>query len=122
MARTCSNDESILYADDKVLVYVGKSLEMLTEHVNSRLREIYEYCNCKKLSLNPAKSEFMTVTNKIKVNRPQLFIGTDPIKEVDRFEYLGFHGDTQLKFNVQIDHLKGKLSQLCGVLFRPSKL
>ena len=67
----CSNDESILYADDTALVYVGASLEMLTEHVNSRLREIFEWCNCNKLSLNSAKSEFMIVTNKIVVNRPQ---------------------------------------------------
>ena len=117
----CSNDESILYADDTVLVYVGTSLEMLTEHVNSRLREIFEWCNCNKLSLNPAKSEFMIVTNKIVVNRPQLFIGTDPIKEVDSFKYLGIHVDTRLKFHAQINHLKGKLSQLCGVSFRLSK-
>ena len=29
----CSNDESILYADDTVLVYVGTTLEKLTDHV-----------------------------------------------------------------------------------------
>ena len=63
-ARMCSNDESILYADDTVLVYVGKSLEMLAEHVLSRLREIFELCNCNKLFLNPTKSNFMTVSNK----------------------------------------------------------
>ena len=101
-----------------MLVNVGTSLEMLTEIVNSRLREIFERCNCNKLSLNPTKSEFMIVTNKIVVNRPQLFIGTDPIKEVDSFKYLGIHVDTRLKFNVQIKHVKGKLSQLCGASFR----
>ena len=42
---------------------------------------------------------------------PQLFIGTDPIKEVDSLKYLGIHVDTRVKFNVQINHLKGKLSQ-----------
>ena len=50
-----------------------------------------------------------------------MFIGTDPIKEIDWFKYLGTHVDTQLKFNVQINHSKGKLSQLCGVSFRLSK-
>ena len=53
---------------------------MLTEHVYSRLREIFEWSYCNKLSLNPAKSEFLIVTNKIVVNRPQLFIGTDQTK------------------------------------------
>ena len=66
----CSNDESILHADDTVLVFVGTSLEMLTEHLTSRLREILEWCNCNKLSFNPAKSELKSVTNKIVVNRP----------------------------------------------------
>ena len=99
-ASMCSRDESILYADDTMLVYVGTFLEMLTEHVNSRLREIFECCNCNKLSLYPAKSEFMIVTKKTVVNRPQLFIGTDPIKEVDSFKCLGIHVDTRLKFNV----------------------
>ena len=116
----CSNDESILYAEDTVLVYVGTSLEMLTEHVKSRLREILQWCNCNKLSLNPGNSEFMTVTNKIEVNRPQLFICTDPIMKVVSFKYLGIHVDTRLNFNVQINHLKCKLCQLCGVSFRLS--
>ena len=71
--------------------------------------------------MNEAKTESITVTNKIVVNRPQMFIGTDPIKEVDSFKYLGIHVDTRLNVNVQINHLKSKLSQLCGVLFRLSK-
>ena len=54
----------------------------------------------------------MTETNKIVVKRLQLFIGTDLNKEVDSFKYLGIHVDTRLKFNVQINHLKVKLSQL----------
>ena len=53
----------------------------------------------------------MNVTNKIVVNSPQ-FIGTDPIKEVDSFKYFGIHADTRLKFIVQINHLKCKLSKL----------
>ena len=63
----------------------------------------------------------MIVTNKIVVNRPQVFGGTDPIREVDSFKYLGTHVDTRLKFNVQINTLKGKLSQICGVSFRLSE-
>ena len=102
-ARLCFNDASILYADDTVLVFVGTSLEMLNEHLNSWLREIFEWCNCNKLSFNPAKSEFMIVSNKIVVSRPKLFIGTDVLEEVDSFKYLGVHVGTRPKFNVQIN-------------------
>ena len=34
--------ESILNADDTVLVYVGTNLEELTDHVNIRLRNILD--------------------------------------------------------------------------------
>ena len=64
----------------------------------------------------------MTVTNKIVVNFLQLFNGTDPIKEVDSFKHLGVYVDTPLEFNVQINHLKGELSQLCEVSFRLCKI
>ena len=110
-ACMCSNDENILYAVDTVLEYVGICLEILTEHANNRLREIFEWCSCDK----------MTVINTIVVFRPQLLIGTDHIKENDSFKYLGIHVDTRLKFKVRINHLKSKLSQLCGVSFRLSK-
>ena len=63
----------------------------------------------------------MAVTNKVVVNRLQIFIGADPINEVDSLKYLGIHVETRLKFSVQIIPLKSKLNQLCGVSFRLSK-
>ena len=41
-ASMCSRDEKKLYADHTVLVFVGTSLEELTEHVNNRLRNVSE--------------------------------------------------------------------------------
>ena len=81
---------------------------------------MFEWYNCEKLSFNPTKSEFMIVTNKVVVKRPELLIGTYPIKEVDSFKYFGIHVDTRVTFNVQTNRLKGRLSQLCGVSFRMS--
>ena len=37
-ARMCSDEESILCAEDTVLVYVRTTLDELTDHINSRLR------------------------------------------------------------------------------------
>ena len=117
----CSNDESILYADDTVLVYLATNLEELTNHVNNRLRNILYWCNCNNLSLNPLKSELMVVTNKRIETHPQFCTGADQLKEVKSFKYLGFYLNTQLKHNAQIKHLKSKLSHVCGVSFRLSK-
>ena len=84
----CPGDESILYADDTCLVYVGDSLEELTNRANMRLTQIYEWCNFNKLSVNPSKSEFMLVTNKMVNSTPQLFIGGSEIKKVNCFKYI----------------------------------
>ena len=65
----------------------------------NRLRNILDWCNCNKLLLNRLKSELMVVTNKRIENRPQLFIGSDQIKEVKSFKNLGIYIDTQLKYN-----------------------
>ena len=92
MTKVC-----ILYADDTVLVYAGINLEELTDHGNSRLRNILDWCNCNKSSLNPLKSEFLVVTNKRTETRTQLFIGADQIEEVKNLKYLGIYIDTQLK-------------------------
>ena len=74
LASMCFRDGSILYADDTVLLFVAKSLEELTDHVDNRLRSILEWYNHNKLSLNPSKSGFMVATNKRLIDRPQLLI------------------------------------------------
>ena len=77
-----------------------------------------EWCNWNKLSLNPEKSEFLIVTNRDLVFEPQLYIGTDPIRRVQVFKYLGVYLDSKLKFGTQFDRVYTRLSQLCGVTYR----
>ena len=103
-------------------MHVGTNLKEFTHHLNNRLRSILDWCHCNKLPLNPLKSDFLVVANKRIETRPQLFIGVDQINEVKSFKYLGYYIDIHLKYNAQIKHLKTKLSQLCGVSFRLSKL
>ena len=64
---------------------VGTNLEELTDHVNSRLRNILDWCTCTKLTINPLKSELMIVTNNRLETRPQLFFGKVLIIEVKSF-------------------------------------
>ena len=80
-------DESILYADGIVHVFVGTSLEEVTDHVNNRLN-------------SNQKSDFTIVTNKRLKAQLHLFIGSDLIKKITSFKYLGVHIDTRLKYNV----------------------
>ena len=79
--KLCSNDNSVLYADDTSLVYVDDDILTLLHHVNSRLSIIYDWCNFNKLSLNPTKSEFMILTNKMIISSPD--IGQSALKRVN---------------------------------------
>ena len=83
---------------------------------------IWEMFKCNKLLLHPSKSEFVVVTIKRLIAWPILFIGSDLIKEVSSFKYLGVYDDVRLKYNVQVQYIKIKLSELCEVLFSLSKL
>ena len=119
--RLNEGDDTILYADDTCLVFVGIDISELFTHVNNRLGSINVWCSYNKLSINPAKSEYMVVSNRTFNPSSALVIGTEPVKRVDCFKYLGMHVDRSLKFNTQVDALKAKLSQLCGIAYRLRK-
>ena len=59
--RFCNDSKP--YVDDTVLVFTGNSLGELTDKVNSKLLEVYEWCNYNKLYLRANKSELILVTN-----------------------------------------------------------
>lgn len=84
----CYRSKCILCADETVLDPVGTTLEGLTDHVNSRLSNKSEWCNCNKVSLYTLKLELMFVTNWMLVAWPQILIGSDLTKDVNSFKYL----------------------------------
>ena len=87
-ARIYFIDESILYVDETVPVYLGTSLEEPTNHVNSRLRIKLDCCERNKISLNPTKSEFMIVTNKRLLACPKCLWAPDLFKEAINFKFI----------------------------------
>ena len=114
--RICN--DSTLYADDRALVFTGNSLGDLTDRVNSKLQEVYEWCNYNKLCLNANESEFILVTNKKVLNIPRLSIGGNFISQANCVKYLGVHIDEKMKFSVQLANLKARLSRICNASYR----
>ena len=112
------NDESVMYADDTALVYVGKELTDLQNHVNDMLLKVVDWCRFNKMALNPSKCEFMLFTNKHVLNEPVIRLGNDVLQRTYSFKYLGVHIDEKLKFNNQVSYIKSRLSQLCGITYR----
>ena len=55
--------------------------------------------------VEPNKIRNIVVTNKILIAQPQLLKGSDLIKEVSSFKYLGVYIETRLKYNAQIKYI-----------------
>ena len=81
------------------------------------------------MALNPNKCEYMLLTNKCVAHEPSILLGGEPIARTGNFKYLAIMLDDKLKlkFNTQIEYVKSRLSQFCGITYRlkgtyPSKM
>ena len=59
----------------------------------------------------------MLLTNKSVAHEPSILLGGEPIARIGNFKYLGIMLDDKLKFNTQIECVKSRLSQFCGITF-----
>ena len=122
ISKLCGEKEYLMFADDTVLVYTGTNLNDLILQVNSRLDTIADWCKFNKLSLNSEKCKYMVVSNLDIPMKPIILINNTPIEEVSHFKYLGLQLDSSLKYNVHVNYLCGRLSQLCGMTYRLSSI
>ena len=80
-----------------------------------------DWCRFNKMVLNPHKCEYMLLTNKCVAYEPSILLGGgggsgEPIARTST--YLGTMLDEKLKFNTQIEYVKTRLSQFCGMTYR----
>ena len=115
------NGANIMFADDTCLIYSGENLEVLMSNVNLKLKEIYDWCSCNKLSINPSKSEFMLITRKRVEVVPPLYMGREEIKHCNSVKYLGLSIDDDMKYATHGNQLKSKLSMYAGISYRLSQ-
>ena len=66
-----------MFADDTCLNYVHHDLNFLVDNVYKRLSHIFDWCNFNKLSINPAKSEFMIISNRLIETESVIYLGSD---------------------------------------------
>ena len=117
----CQTEECLLYADDTCLTYVHEDLSELTRIVNSKLHNILDWCNFNRMSLNPAKSEYMIISNKIIQTEPCILMGNQTITRKHNVRYLGLQIDDRLTYHSHIDVLRSKLSRMIGISYKIRK-
>ena len=131
--HTASNKfDMILYADDTNLISplcsfnlslsCNKSeVEHMSQQINTELRNIQEWLNINKLSLNVSKTKYMifhhyqrNITNII----PTLKINFEPIERVMEFNFLGLTIDEHLSWKPHIQKISNKIARTLGIMCR----
>ena len=111
-----------MFADDTSLSYAADSPSELESVINSELESLKTWLITNKLSLNLAKTEFMTIGSRqrITVTYDNMAIKLDgsEINKVETVKSLGVHIDKHLSWSVHIEKITKKIASAIGALKR----
>ena len=111
-----------MFVDDTSLSYAADSPSELESVINSELESLKTWLITNKLSLNLAKTEFMTIGSRqrITVTYDNMAIKLDgsEINKVETVKSLGVHIDKHLSWSVHIEKITKKIASAIGALKR----
>ena len=108
------------FADDTNLLHFSQSISKLNKYVNLDMKNLTDWLNANKISLNVEKTEFVIFKHqrkkldgevKIKLNRKRLY-PTDFVK------YLGIRIGKNLNWKHHVSDIANKLNRTNAVLFK----
>ena len=105
-----------MFADDTNISYSADSLEQLQNVMNSELKNLNDWLITNKLSLNTAKTEFMIVGWRQRINANQdnnmsIWIDDHEINRVHSVKSLGLYIDSHLTWSLHIEKICKKYHQ-----------
>ena len=113
----------LLFADDTNLFVQGKSLNQLINIMNEELKNIVEWLNINRLSLNINKTNFMVFSLKKKqISSLKLTINNQNIQKVNATKFLGVIIDDKLSWFNHVQYVKTKISKGIGVIATARKI
>ena len=113
---------SVLFADDTNMFITGKDMNVLCRQLNEDLRNIQEWLQCNKLSLNVLKTHYMVFTPKNKViGDIEVNIHDVQIQRAYTTKFLGVQIDSKLTWKMHIEYTCKKLSKCVGILCKARK-
>ncbi|RUA05525.1 MAG: hypothetical protein DSY43_04445 [Gammaproteobacteria bacterium] len=112
-----------MYADDTSISFVASNLNDLQQTINKELENVDIWLRSNKLSLNVAKTEFMVVGSRQKLQTENdssidIHINGEQINEVESTKSLGVFIDKNLSWKRHIDEISKKISAGIGALKR----
>ncbi|CAH2109003.1 unnamed protein product [Euphydryas editha] len=112
------NGELTLYADDTCLFYHGSCIHEITRLAQEDLNLLFNWFQSNLLTINVPKTCYciFKAKNKIIPTFNKLKIDSKPLTEKNSETYLGLRIDKNLNWQVQINHIKTKLSSFLGAI------
>ena len=111
-----------MFADDTSVSYGYESLDELQNVLNSELKCLHSWLITSRLSLNIAKTEFMTIGSRQKLraihDRIAVKINELDINSVNSVKSLGVYIDDHLTWTTHIDKISKKIASAIGTLKR----
>ena len=113
----------IMYADDTSLFVSGVHVNELINTGNSELKQICQWLNANKLSLNVKKSKYILFSKSKSLPDPinPLIIDNCPIQRAKEMKFLGYMIDENLKWKSLIQYLCTKVTKMLGILSKLQK-
>ena len=116
LQKMSSDMNTLMYADDMLIVAQIKDLNTMTSVLQKGLDTILQCCNHNKLTVNKDKTKYMLISNKEDNLYASLMIRERPLCKVTQYEYLGVIIDQDLEMVTQIDSIFKKASLKLGIL------
>ena len=111
----------LMYADDTVLFYSAKDVNVIEEKLNENLGLIGNWLRKNSLFINKEKTECSLFGTPGKLSNIESFhvhINDYVIKRVSKFKYLGIHLDECLSWKAHIKSVVSKAGKRIGMLGR----
>ena len=107
------------FADNTCITYSSKDLNSLKKVINSDIREVMEWLNSNRLSLNVKMSKlllFQSKQSKIDLSSFSVSLSGTKMTPENDVKYLGMQIDNNLSWDAHIHNLSTKLGRANGIL------
>ena len=109
-----------MYADGTHITYTDVNVNSIQLNLNHDLGNLNKWLISNKLTLNTAKTEFMLIESRQKLNtlssQPEVSIDNVPIEKVTSVKSLGIFIDENLQWQTHIDKLSKKIASGIGAV------
>ncbi len=98
------------FADDSTTYTSCKTIESLTEVVNSELQNLSEWIKVNKLLLNVTKRNFLAIGKNRHIDTVQIYLNGNTISQKHHVKFLGVVVDDTLEWREHINHISIKIN------------